>query len=80
MALSTLYSTEAVSKTSKDSKFEKISIERGCTSEDDVEIDVKFCGICHTDIHVAQNNFGTTNYPNVPGHEVAGIVTKVTKS
>ncbi len=72
-----MYKTEAVAKTSKDSKFEKITIERGSTSEDDVEIDVKFCGICHTDIHVALNDFGGTIYPNVPGHEAAGVVSKV---
>ncbi len=46
---------------------------------DDVEFDVKFCGVCHTDVHFANNDLGTTNYPCVPGHELAGVVTKVGK-
>lgn len=49
----------------------------------DVVVDIKFCGICHSDIHNAKNEWGGTTYPVVPGHEIAGIVTgvgaKVTK-
>ncbi len=52
-------------------------IQRNECGPDDVEFDVKFCGICHTDVHFANNDLGTTNYPCVPGHELAGIVTKV---
>ena len=36
-----------------------------------------YCGICHTDVHYAENKRGTTKFPLVPGHELAGIVTKV---
>jgi uncharacterized zinc-type alcohol dehydrogenase-like protein len=41
----------------------------------DVAIDIKFCGICHTDIHQARNDWGSSSFPMVPGHEIAGVVT-----
>lgn len=40
-------------------------------------IEIVYCGICHTDLHFARNDFGQTIYPIVPGHEIAGIVTEV---
>lgn len=43
----------------------------------DVEIDILFCGVCHSDLHTARNEWGGTVYPNVPGHEIVGRVTKV---
>ncbi len=42
-----------------------------------MEFDLKYCGVCHTDVHFANNDLGNTTYPCVPGHELAGIVTKV---
>ncbi|MGF1573062.1 MAG: NAD(P)-dependent alcohol dehydrogenase [Sumerlaeia bacterium] len=42
-----------------------------------VEIEVESCGICHSDLSMIKNEWGMTNYPIVPGHEVAGRVTKV---
>ena len=72
-----MYETEAFGKLSAKGKFEKLTIKRGFTGPDDVEFDVKFCGICHTDVHIADNDRGVTRYPIVPGHELAGIVTKV---
>ncbi|KAE9596960.1 hypothetical protein Lal_00007522 [Lupinus albus] len=47
------------------------------TGEKDVAFKVLFCGICHSDLHMVKNEWGTTIYPIVPGHEVAGVVTKV---
>ena len=44
------------------------------TGEDDVTFDVKFCGICHTDVHWANGELGT-KWPLVPGHELDGVVT-----
>ena len=43
---------------------------------------VQYCGICHSDVHIAENHFSAlpgqqTNYPCVPGHELAGVVTAV---
>ncbi|MET0406450.1 MAG: NAD(P)-dependent alcohol dehydrogenase [Cystobacter sp.] len=43
----------------------------------DVLIEVKFCGICHSDIHHSRGDWGPTTYPTVPGHEIAGVVTQV---
>src|SRR4051794_40639757 len=46
---------------------------------EDVRIDIKFCGICHSDVHQARDEWGealATNYPCVPGHEIVGIVTE----
>jgi uncharacterized zinc-type alcohol dehydrogenase-like protein len=41
----------------------------------DVMIEIQYCGICHTDIHQVRNEWGASNYPMVPGHEITGIVT-----
>lgn len=43
----------------------------------DVEIEILFCGVCHSDIHTARNEWGGTIYPVVPGHEIVGKVTRV---
>ena len=43
----------------------------------DVEIDVRYCGICHSDVSVIDNEWGMTQYPVVPGHEVVGTIAKV---
>lgn len=43
----------------------------------DVEIDILFCGVCHTDIHFAKNEWGFTMFPVVPGHEIVGKVLRV---
>lgn len=43
----------------------------------DVAIDIKFCGICHSDIHQARDEWGGASFPMVPGHEIAGVVTAV---
>ena len=44
---------------------------------DDVQIEILFCGVCHSDLHTARNEWGGTIYPCVPGHEVVGRITKV---
>jgi uncharacterized zinc-type alcohol dehydrogenase-like protein len=53
------------------------SFERRDPRERDVSIDIKFCGICHSDIHQARDEWGGSIFPMVPGHEIAGIVTAV---
>ncbi len=59
------------------SKLKEITFEREPAGDDEVEIDVLFCGICHSDIHQVKNEWGNTVYPCVPGHEVVGRVTRV---
>lgn len=43
----------------------------------DVEIDIKYCGVCHSDIHQVRNEWGGSSFPMVPGHEIVGKVTRV---
>ncbi|MFJ4653072.1 NAD(P)-dependent alcohol dehydrogenase [Nocardia sp. NPDC088792] len=60
-----------------DGRFEKVTIERRELGPHDVLIDVKYAGICHSDIHTARNEWRGTSYPCVPGHEIAGLVAAV---
>src|SRR6478735_9346420 len=53
------------------------TFERREPNADDVVIDIKFAGICHSDIHTVRNEWKTAVYPIVPGHEIAEIVTAV---
>ncbi|CAM8899897.1 unnamed protein product [Rhodiola kirilowii] len=50
---------------------------RRIVGESDVKIKVLFCGICHSDLHLAKNDWGMSTYPLVPGHEIIGVVTEV---
>jgi uncharacterized zinc-type alcohol dehydrogenase-like protein len=55
----------------------KTTITRREPGPHDVSIDIKFAGICHSDIHTVKAEWGTPKYPIVPGHEIAGVVTAV---
>jgi len=55
----------------------KMYIERRNITDNDVSIDILYCGICHTDIHFARNDWGRSLYPVVPGHEIIGKISKV---
>jgi len=55
----------------------KTTIDRREPGPHDVAIDIKFAGICHSDIHTVKAEWGTPKYPVVPGHEIAGVVTAV---
>ncbi|MCX4995592.1 NAD(P)-dependent alcohol dehydrogenase [Streptomyces longwoodensis] len=57
--------------------LERTTIERRPVGESDVLIDIKFAGICHSDIHQAREGWGEAMFPMVPGHEIAGVVTEV---
>lgn len=54
-----------------------MNIKRREPTENDVEIEILYCGVCHSDLHTARNDWGFTVYPAVPGHEIVGRVTKV---
>lgn len=58
-------------------KLKPFSITRRTPSEYDVKIDITYCGVCHSDIHTARNEWEGTEYPIVPGHEIVGIVSSV---
>ncbi|WP_338791891.1 NAD(P)-dependent alcohol dehydrogenase [Bernardetia sp. MNP-M8] len=66
----------------KDEKRTLVSwnFERRAVGENDILIDIKFSGICHSDIHTIKGHWGTQKYPQVPGHEIAGIVAAVGKN
>jgi uncharacterized zinc-type alcohol dehydrogenase-like protein len=53
------------------------SFERRQPGPHDVQIEVLFCGVCHSDIHTARNEWANTTYPCVPGHEIVGRVSRV---
>ncbi|MFK4144155.1 NAD(P)-dependent alcohol dehydrogenase [Streptomyces sp. NPDC004065] len=57
--------------------LERTTIERREVGEFDVLIDIKFAGICHSDIHQAREGWGKALFPMVPGHEIAGVVSEV---
>ena len=54
-----------------------MDIARREPGETDIEIEILFCGVCHSDIHQARNEWKNTVYPCVPGHEIVGRVTKI---
>ncbi|MBC7457042.1 MAG: NAD(P)-dependent alcohol dehydrogenase [Bdellovibrionaceae bacterium] len=61
------------------SLLEPYEFERRALKADDVAIQIHFCGICHSDIHTARGEWGTPQYPCVPGHEIVGHVTAIGK-
>src|SRR5256885_7609746 len=76
----TTYKTKAYSAASPTSQLASTIIPRRDPTERDVQIEILFCGICHSDLHSVRNEwseFMPTNYPIVPGHEIVGRVTKV---
>lgn len=54
-----------------------LEIERRSLGADDVQIEILFCGVCHSDLHTARNEWKNTLYPSVPGHEIVGRITAV---
>jgi uncharacterized zinc-type alcohol dehydrogenase-like protein len=60
-----------------DAPLKQMDIQRRTTAEKDIEIEIMYCGVCHSDLHTARNDWGFTTYPVVPGHEIVGKVTKV---
>jgi uncharacterized zinc-type alcohol dehydrogenase-like protein len=75
-----MYNTKAYSAASATSPLASDTIARRDPTEHDVQIEILFCGICHSDVHSVRNewsDFMSTTYPIVPGHEMVGRVTKV---
>ncbi len=60
-----------------DRPFEAIDIERRPPGPRDVQIDIAYCGICHSDLHTARSEWAGTLYPCVPGHEIVGKVSAI---
>jgi len=60
-----------------DKQLEYYEFDRRELTAEDVELEVHYCGVCHSDIHTARGDWGKVEYPCVPGHEIVGIVTRV---
>ena len=75
-----MYKSKAYSAASAKSSFASTTISRRDPTERDVQIEILFCGVCHSDLHAARDEWHEimpTVYPCVPGHEIVGRVTKV---
>jgi len=75
-----MYNAKAYSAASATSPLASDTIARRDPTEHDVQIEILFCGICHSDVHSVRNewsDFMSTTYPIVPGHEIVGRVTQV---
>src|SRR5689334_13528059 len=75
-----MYNTKAYSAASATSPLASAKINRRDPKETDVQIEILFCGICHSDLHQVRNEWSgvmPTVYPCVPGHEILGRVTNV---
>jgi len=74
-----MYNAKAYAATSPTSPLAHTTIQRREPNEHDVQIEVLFCGVCHSDLHMVRNEWSSlmaTPYPLVPGHEIVGRVTK----
>lgn len=70
-------SIKAFGTVAAEAPLKTLDIKRREVLAHDVEIEILYCGICHSDLHTARNEWHGTIYPNVPGHEIVGRVTKV---
>ena len=71
------FSIKAFGTAAPDADLKQMQIDRREVTAKDVEIDILFCGVCHSDLHTARNEWHGTVYPNVPGHEIVGRITRI---
>lgn len=69
--------TRAYAAHAADQPLAPFTFERRQPRPDDVAIEILYCGVCHSDLHFARNDWGMTRFPIVPGHEIVGRVTAV---
>ncbi len=74
-----MYRTNAYAAQSADQPLGPFQITRREVGPHDVRIDILYCGVCHTDLHHVRNDWESSSYPMVPGHEIVGLVSKVGK-
>src|SRR5438128_7711058 len=77
LSTSLMLPTKAYATHGAQEPLKTFSFERRDPTSNDVQIDISYCGVCHSDIHIARNEWGGTTYPCVPGHEIVGRVVKV---
>jgi len=71
---------KAYAAQSSTADLKPFDITRREITEEDVEIDILYCGVCHSDIHTVRNDWKNAKYPSVPGHEIIGRVVKAGKN
>lgn len=71
------FEVKAFGTQAPDAPLMQLNIDRREATSNDVEIDILYCGVCHSDLHTARNDWGGSVYPVVPGHEIVGRVTRV---
>lgn len=69
--------TAAWGATAPESGIAPLTIDRRALRDEDVAIAITHCGVCHSDLHAARNDWGGTKYPFVPGHEIVGTVSAI---
>lgn len=72
-----MYNVKARGTFGPTKKFEQTEISRRELDKKDILIEIKFAGICHSDIHTVRGEWGEVKYPLIPGHEIAGIVAEI---
>ena len=75
--MNTTTNVKAYGTVAADAPLKQMDIQRRNATAKDIEIEILYCGVCHSDLHTARNDWGFTTYPAVPGHEIVGKVTKV---
>jgi uncharacterized zinc-type alcohol dehydrogenase-like protein len=75
--MTTTKEIKAFGNESAEEQLEQLNIQRRKVTAHDVEIDIQFCGVCHSDLHTARSEWGPSMYPCVPGHEIVGKVISV---
>ena len=71
------FTVKAFGTSAVDQDLNQMEIKRRVTTATDIEIEILYCGVCHSDLHTARNDWGFTTYPAIPGHEIVGKVTKI---
>jgi uncharacterized zinc-type alcohol dehydrogenase-like protein len=69
--------TKAFGTEAPEADLKQMTIQRRPVAPKDVEIEILYCGVCHSDLHTARNDWGGTIYPSVPGHEIVGRITNI---
>jgi uncharacterized zinc-type alcohol dehydrogenase-like protein len=72
-----MYSTNAYAARAANSPLGPFSVDRREPMPNDIQLDILYCGVCHSDLHTVRDEWGGTTYPCVPGHEIVGRVVKV---
>ena len=74
--IKTALKTKAYAATKVGEELKPFDFERREPGPNDVLIDIKFCGVCHSDVHQVKDEWGNSKFPMIPGHEITGIVAK----